>query len=161
MATAAAPTAAAPAAALVLLLCTCYCCAVLLLLLLLLCLRYVFAADPREHGYYASHPPLGDVSPHLEAERLLHLVRELYEYSLVIDILFGISAEVSRQRSFRTVRTCTLCCYFCLLLLSFLHQRNRRRFVLPICSIDCSCSTNCFWAICVRSTQYGRRASRT
>ena len=45
------------AAALVLLLCMCYCYAVLLLLLLL-CLRYVFAADLREHGYYASHPLL-------------------------------------------------------------------------------------------------------
>ena len=46
------------AAALELLLCTCPdCCAVLLqLLLFLLCLRYVFAADPREHGYHASHP---------------------------------------------------------------------------------------------------------
>ena len=28
--------------------------------------------------------------------------------------LFGVSAEVSPQRSFRTMRTCTLCCCFCL-----------------------------------------------
>ena len=46
-----------PAAALVLLLCTCYYCAVLLLLLP--CLRYVFAANPRENGYYPSHPLSG------------------------------------------------------------------------------------------------------
>ena len=100
-------------------------------------------------------PLLGDVSPHLT----IHLLRKLYEYRLEIDILFGISAEVSCPRSFRTIRTCTLCCCFCLLLLSFLHQRNRRRFVLPICSIDCCCSTKCSVAICIRYT-YSTDAER-
>ena len=84
--------------------------------------------------------------PSLEAERLIYLLGKLYEYRLVIDILFGISAEVSCQRSFRTIRTCTLFCCFCLLLLSFLHQRSRRCFVLSICSISCCCcSINCFF----------------
>ena len=32
-----------------------------------------------------------------------------------------------------------------------LHQCNRRRFVLSICSIDYCCSTNCFVAICIHS----------
>ena len=106
-------------------------------------------------------PLLGDVSPHLKAKRLIHLLRKLYEYRLVIDILFGIPAEISCQCRFRTIRTRTLCCCFWLLLLSFLHQRNRRRFILSICSVDCFCrSTSCFVAICMRSIQYGRRASR-
>ena len=97
-----------------LLLCTCHCCAVLLLLLLLLLhLRYVFAADPREHGYYASHPLSVMCLRILKAERQIHLLRKLYEYRLVNDILFGISAEVSCQRTYRTIRTRTLCCCFC------------------------------------------------
>ena len=59
MAPAAAPATAPAAASLLLwlqLLSTCYyyCCAVVLLLLL--CLRYLFAADPREHGGFAIHP---------------------------------------------------------------------------------------------------------
>ena len=142
------------AAALVLLLCTCcyyttttavlfYCCcscSVCDMFLLLI---------PVSMWLLCKSPPLGDVYPHLEAERPVHLLRKLYEYRLVIDILFGILAEISCQLSFRTMRTCTLCCCFCLLLLSFLHQRNRRRFVQLICSIDCCCrSTNCFVAIC-------------
>ena len=106
-------------------------------------------------------PPLGDVYPHLEDDRLIHLLRKLYEYRLVIDILFGISAEVSCQRSFCAIRACTVCCCFCLILLSSLHPRNRRRFVVSIRSIDRCCSTKCFVAICTRSIQYGRRASRT
>ena len=48
---------------------------------------------------------------------------------------------------------------------SFLHQRNRRRFVLSICPMPVGCcSTNCFVVICIHTKyciQYGRRASRT
>ena len=55
-----ATTAAVPATVTPPLWCCCYVratyCYAVLLLLLLPCLRYVFAADPREHGYYASHP---------------------------------------------------------------------------------------------------------
>ena len=100
-------------AALVLLLCICGYCPVLLLLLLLLCMEYVFAANPREHGKYASQP-LSVMWFRIKAELRTHLLRKLYEYRLVIDIFWRL-AEVSCQRSFLMIRTCTLCCW-CLLL---------------------------------------------
>ena len=117
MATAAASATVTPQISCCCYVCTCYYCCTILLLLLSLCLQYVLQADPREYGYYASHP----LSPHLEPERLINLLRKLHKYRLVIDILYGILAEVSCQRSFRTMRTCTLCCCFYLLLLCFLH----------------------------------------
>ena len=79
----------------------------------------------------------------------------------MIDSLFGISVEVSCQRGVRTMCTCALCYCFCLLLLSFLLQRNRRRSVPSICSVDCCRSTNCFDTKLTRSIQYRRRAYHT
>ena len=130
---------------LVLLLIRCYYCVVLLLLLL--CLRYVFAANPRENGYYGR----------LTLSGMCLRILKLKDGS----ICFGACARtVSCQLCFRMIRTCTLCCRCCLLLLNLVRQRNLRRFALSIRSIDC-CSTNCFVVICRYSIQYGHRASRT
>ena len=93
-----------------------------------------------------SPPPLGNVFSRHQVERRAHLVRELYEYRLVVDKVFDLSAEVSCQNRFPTIRTCTpccRCCRFCLMLLSLLHQRNRRRFAVSISLIAC-CSTKLF-----------------
>ena len=105
-----------------------YCPVLLLLLLLLLCLEYAFAANPREHGKYAS-PPLSVMFLRIIAEIRTHLLRELHEYRLAIDIFL-----VSRWRSRASV---VFLCYvpvFLLVLaaLSLLHQHSRRRFVLSI-----------------------------
>ena len=101
---------------LMLLLCMCGYCPVLLLLflLLLLCLEYVSAANPREHGKYASQP-LSMICLRIPAEIRTNLLRKLYEYRLAIGIFFYVSAEVSCQRSIRMGCTCTLYCWWLLL----------------------------------------------
>ena len=58
------------------------------LLLLLLCLEYIFAANPREHGKYASQP-LSLMCLRIKEIRI-HLLRKLYEYRLAIDIFFSL-----------------------------------------------------------------------
>ena len=131
------------ATVLVLLLYMCYCCTVLLLLLLLLYLRYVFAADHYEHGYYASH--------RLSA-MCLRKLKLKYGF-----ICFGsFTSTVSQLTYIRGPGGGLVPAQFLydtylytMLLLSLLHQRSRRRFVLlSINSISC-CSTNCFVAISI------------
>ena len=71
-----------------------YMCCCRAVLLLLLCPRYVFAADPGEHGYYASQPFSVMCLRNLKAERRTHLLRMLCEYRLAVDIYL-----TSRRRS--------------------------------------------------------------
>ena len=55
-----------------------------LLLVLLLCLRYVFASDSRP-WLLCKSTSLGDIPPHLKAERQTHLLWKLYLF-LTLDI---------------------------------------------------------------------------
>ena len=55
----------------VLLLCPCYSCAVCYAAAL--AMSAIFAAIPHEDGYYCKSPTLGDVPPHLELEKVIHL----------------------------------------------------------------------------------------
>ena len=136
------------------LLCMCCCCAVLHLL----CPRYVFAADAHEHGYYVSQPLSG------MCLRILKLKSGSLCFgsctSTAIDCSFA-SRRRSRARVvFVLYAPGTLCC--CLLVLSLLRQRNRRRFVLSTNLTD-RCSTKRAVSVCMQSTSipYGRRAFRT
>ena len=139
----------------------------LLLLLLLLCLRYVFAADLREHGYCACQPLS------VACLRIFKLkdgpicfgscTSTVSQLTFIWRLGGGLAPACCSCRMMPTCTTCTLYCRCCLLPLSHLHQRNRRRFVLSINSTDC-CATNCFVYLSVHEVpgvQYRRTGSRT